>query len=103
MNLEAGTNVLLIYDDAWKLEVVVQLALIQSVADGIRELTAPPSLASIHGHNLQMASAMQDGNDLYAKGIDNIDADLIAAAILRMDDVTTLAYESTAKLLAHCQ
>ena len=45
LSIEAGNNVLLFFDDAWKLEVVVQLALIQSAADGIRELTAPPSLA----------------------------------------------------------
>ena len=103
LNLEAGDNVLLLLDDAWKLEVIVQLALIQSVADGITELTAPPSLASIHRHNLQMASAMQDGNDLYAKGIDNIDGDLIAAATLRMDDVNTLLEEVVVKMQAHCQ
>ena len=103
LSIEAGNNVLLFFDDAWKLEVVVQLALIQSAADGIRELTAPPSLASIHRHNLQIASAMQDGNDLYAKGIDNLDADLIGAASLRMDDVTTLLEESAAKIQAHCQ
>ena len=102
LNQEASNNVLLIYDDAWKFEVVVQLALIQSAADGIKELTAPPSLASIHQHNLQMASAMQDGNDLYAKGIDNLDADLIGAALLRMDDVNTLLNEGTAKLQAYC-
>ena len=41
LNLEASDNVLLLFDDTWKLEVVVQLALIQSVADGITELTAP--------------------------------------------------------------
>ena len=103
LNVEASNNILLLFDDTWKLEVVVQLALIQSVADGIRELTAPPSLASIHRHNLQIASAMQDGNDLYAKGIDNIDADLIAAATLRMDDVNTLLEEATAKMQAYCQ
>ena len=103
LNLEAGDNVLLLLDDAWRLEVVVQLALIQIAADGITELTAPPSLASIHRHNLQMASAMQDGNDLYAKGIDNLDADLIAAASLRMNDVNTLLEEATAKMQAHCQ
>ena len=102
LNQEASNNVLLIYDDAWKLEVFVQLALIQSAADSIKELTAPPSLASIHRHNLQMASAMQDGNDLYAKGIDNIDADLLEAALLRMDDVNKLINEGTAKLQAYC-
>ena len=103
LNIEAGNNVLLFFDDTWQLEVVVQLASIQSVTDGIRELTAPPSLASIHRHNLQIASAMQDGNDLYAKGIDNLDADLISAASLRMDDVNTLLEESVAKMQAHCQ
>ena len=103
LNIEAGNNVLLFFDDTWKLEVGVQLASIQSVADGIRELTAPPSLASIHRHNLQMASAMQDGNDLYAKGIDNIDADLLAAASRRIDDVNTLLEEAMAKMQAHCQ
>ena len=103
LNLEASDNVLLFLDDAWKLEVVVQLALIQSVADGIRELTAPPSLASIHRHNLQIASAMQDGNDLYAKGIDNLDADLLVAASLRINDFTTLTNEGAAKIQAHCQ
>ena len=103
LNLEASDNVLLFFDDAWKLEVVVQLALIQSVADGITELTAPPSLASIQQHHLQIASAMQDGNDLYAKGIDNLDADLLAAASLRMNDVNTLLEEATAKMQAHCQ
>ena len=103
LNLEAGNNALLFFDDTWKLEVVVQLALIQSAADGTRELTAPPSLASIHRHNLQIASAMQDGNDLYTKGIDNLDADLIEAASLRINDVTTLAYEGAAKIQAHCQ
>ena len=103
LNIEAGNNVLLFFDDTWQLEVVVQLASIQSVTDGIRELTAPPSLASIHRHNLQIASTMQDGNDLYAKGIDNLDADLISAASLRMDDVNTLLEESVAKMQAHCQ
>ena len=103
LNLEASNNLLLFFDTTWKLEVVVQLALIQSVADGIRELTAPPSLASIHQHTLQIASAMQDTNDLYAKGIDNIDVDLLQAASLRMDDVTTLLEEGVAKIQAHCQ
>ena len=103
LNLEASDNVLLLFDDTWKLEVVVQLALIQSVADGITELTAPPSLASIHRHNLQIASAMQDGNDLYAKGIDNLDGDLLTAASLRVNDVNTLLEEATAKMQAHCR
>ena len=103
LNIEASDNVQLLFDDAWKLEVDVQLALIQSVADGITEVTAPPSLASIQQHNLQIASAMQDGNDLYAKGIDNLDADLLAAATLRMNDVNTLLEEATAKMQAHCQ
>ena len=103
LNQEASNNVLLIFDDAWKLEVVVQLASIQIAADGIRELTAPPSLASIHRHNLQIASAMQDGNDLYAKGLDNLDVDLIEAAFLRVDDVTRLTYEGAAMLQAYCQ
>ena len=103
LNVEATNNMLLLFDDTWKMEVVVQLASIQSVVDGIRELTAPPSLASIHRHNLQIASAMEDGNDLYAKGIDNIDADLIEAATLRMGDANTLLEQVVAKMLAHCQ
>ena len=46
---------------------------------------------------------MQDVNDLYARGLDNLDVDLLEAASLRMDDVNTLFEEGTAKMQAHCQ
>ena len=43
LNIEASDNPVLIFDDSWKLEVVLQLALIEIAAEEITELTPPPS------------------------------------------------------------
>ena len=43
LNIEASDNPVLIFDDSWKLEVVLQLAVIEIAAEEITELTPPPS------------------------------------------------------------
>ena len=74
---EAGADPLLIFDDDWKIEVVIALATIQVAHDRLAGLQPPESLASVHAAAQASLTKLNDATVLIAGGIDDIDPDQI--------------------------
>ena len=90
---EMGANPLLLFDDDWKLQTVVQLALLQASADGLLNLAAPPSLQSLDAIVKEAATLVESATWLHAQGLDNLDPDALDGANSMILEATPLIYD----------
>lgn len=82
-------------DDAWTLQVATQLVIIQTVYDQAMELDPPSSMAEIHLKYTQGMKAYNDMTYLFARGVDELDLNLIDQAVTKMETGIRLINEAT--------
>jgi len=87
-------------DDEWTLNMAVQLATIQALYDEAMDVAPPDSMANIHYKYVQAMKHYETSTHLIAKGVDELDVNLInqaTAEILTgaqfMDEATKLIDE----------
>ena len=85
---EMGDNPTLFFDDDWRLQTALQLALLQITANGMLDLVAPPSLQSLDAIVKEAAGLVESATMLYAQGLDNFDPDMV-------EDANALVVEAT--------
>ena len=80
----AGDNPLLIYDDDWRMEIVITAALIQLRGKELRAITSPPQLSSVHSESVAASKHFDRACDLLLEGIDDQDGEKLARAANEM-------------------
>ena len=81
----AGSTPTLILTDDWKIQVAVQLALLQAAGNDVRNLQAPPSMQPVQEAFLKAARYYDSATVLIAEGIDDLDAQKLSQAIEQME------------------
>ena len=99
---QASVNPLLLVDSEWQFELGLNLGTLQFAADEIRTLQAPRGVQVVHGEMMKLADAMDEGATLYARGVDNLDVDLLELASKRFSEVSRLVESVNEKTLAMC-
>ncbi len=88
---EVWDNPGILYNDGWRLRMAVELVALQAHADDIRSLRAPVSMSHIHGDLRAIGEHMEDAAELYARGIDDLDAQVVNRANWEIADAASLA------------
>jgi hypothetical protein len=97
---EVSENTWLLFNDEWKPEVAVCLAIWQICGERIRGLDAPPRLRGVHQDLIQAAEHIDRSTTLLAEGIDEIDANKLSKAEKEMLLATEYFNQVTAKINA---
>ena len=71
--LDAGENPLLLFDETWRLEVILALALLDVSADSILTWNPPPGTEEIDGLLKDAATDVKSAVDLIPGAIDDFD------------------------------
>ena len=103
LNLRAGENPFLIFDETWKVEIVLTLALLDSGAEEILEVNVPKSMRDVHTDIEASAMGVQRTVVLYAEGIDAVDADKLAQAAGSLAQATSRLDSAASKIEALCK
>ena len=94
-----------IFDDDWKIEVVIYMALIQFGYEEAQAADCPSSMSHIHSKYIQGLSHLNTAMDLIAEGIDYLDVDSLNRATTEMTTGGVLIEEAarlkTEFVLAH--
>lgn len=102
LNVLAANSPLLVVNEDWQLQVVVALATLNSYANEMDELHPPSVFQPIHPQVVEMASEIRNFTTLYARGVDNIDAETMDLAGERMVVIGDIAFNLTADLQSLC-
>jgi hypothetical protein len=82
-------------DDEWTIDVATQLAKIRLIHDEGMALTPPDSMADIHYRYTQGLEHFYTMTELFARGVDELDASLIEQAGTEMDIAAEYILEAT--------
>jgi flagellar basal body-associated protein FliL len=82
-------------NDEWTINVATQLAIIRMVYDDAMTLEPPNSMVEIHYKYVQGLKHYHTMTDLLARGIDELDVNLIEQAATEMDTGTDYITEAT--------
>ena len=96
-------NPRLIEDDAWRLDVIVVLAIIQANANTIRALNSPAKLQSIHQRVKNGMGHFVAGTQLIANGLDTYDSDAIAEGGRRFETGASYLNRATRDIEQFCK
>ena len=83
-----GEDVLLFFDNSWRLDMAVALTTIEVANVALRGIDAPEEAQEIHSALLDAAFELEVVVTLMAEGIDEVDVDKIIAATEAMDRAT---------------
>jgi len=94
----AGTSPMLLYDSEWILRTALFLASLKDPKSSIKKISPPPRFRPAHRVLRKAARLSSQCADLYAQGIDEINANKMLAAMRKMDEMTVLLNRGTALL-----
>jgi hypothetical protein len=97
-NQEVANDISLLFDTSWKTKQGLALGLLDFAADDMAAVQPSPKYASLHAIVTQLAAETKLFTDLYARGVDNLDADLINEATLHLQNMNALMEQATAEL-----
>lgn len=81
-------------NEAWTLQVAAQIVIIRGEYEKTANLVPPDSLANVHNKFYLGMSCFNEMTYLLIEGIDNIDADLIEEASIKLDEGSALILEA---------
>ena len=103
LNSKAGLSPALLFDDEWTLDVALQITILNLAAEELQVMEAPASVQAIHNDMLEWARLTKESNDLYVKGIDDLDMASINLSIAKLIEATGFTVAATEKTEALCQ
>jgi hypothetical protein len=95
LSYQAASDPTLIFDDEWRMEVVIELAIWSVSRERFAAMTPPSSLASFHAKFLDALTRLQMAGNLFAEGVDEVDAEKISRASAQMSAGTALLDEAS--------
>jgi len=97
-SLLVGNNPLLLYSADWKLKIVANLAIMETSADRLANLSAPPAVSDLQAIFRQMRDETYAMAADYAAGIDNLDARRLQSAVTHVKSITADLNQGLAEL-----
>lgn len=94
----AGGNPLLLRDESWQTLTVLALATLQVSAKELRDLDAPARFAGVQRELKDAARHFIDSTELYADGVDHLDAEKLGAASQQLSEGTAAMQRANAEL-----
>ena len=87
-----------ILDEDWRNEVIAQMVIIKLCHQQVSELTPPPELKAMHNQLLSGTTDIDKAMDVYAEGLDSLDAQKITQAVQLMQSGNSKINKATALL-----
>ena len=103
LSTQASIEPTLLLDEAWQLEIVLTLALLDASADTIDAMAPPASARSIDQDMVKIGNHLRKVAVLYVQGLDTLDADLLLQASAHMEAIAPLAVSAGQKMDSFCQ
>lgn len=98
LSAEAGNDPTVILDDEWRLATAVNLGSILTAGEMLRKIDPPAKYSEAHTEFLAAATHYDNFVDLYSRGLDDVNVDLINAAVDELQLGTAAMARSTAIL-----
>ena len=103
LSTNAGNDLSLLFNENWKLEVAIALALLITTADAIEAMAPPDSARSIHQDLIQVADHQRKAAVLFAQGVDTFDMNLIIESGSHLDAISVPVASGVQKIESFCQ
>jgi uncharacterized protein YgiM (DUF1202 family) len=100
---KAHTDAKVLQDEDWQLTTVAALAYVQRLGERVRAVTPPPSLQQVHNDTELAAIHYDTATEIVTKGVEQMDVNLLAAAIDEMTLGNKAIRSAQAKLEALAQ
>ncbi len=100
---EAGRNVAVMLNEDWIIAMALQMFQVNTFAESILALDAPPSTSSISGHARNAAGESISAVNDWSRGIDNLDAGQIYEGAAHATNVGVYLERMNESLLVFCE
>jgi hypothetical protein len=97
---EASDTPALMFKESWRLDLAFAFAMIQIANNDLRELQPPDRFSRVHGKLLETADLLDDATNTMARGIDEMDPDLITLGARYLSMASGKMNDATGELLA---
>ena len=97
LNHQMTENPYLVFDDSWVNRVYVSLDNIQHYFDLMARTSPPPDMIGVHSWVQKLPGEMQLFSEKYKRGVDLVDADLIEASLVHLENMTGYINNITAE------
>jgi hypothetical protein len=95
---EVGNDLSLLLDDNWKLGLGLALGNLNNKAEQLADLEPSPKYINLHAKFIELKDETLLFTDAYAKGVDNLNADMIDQANIHIQNITAITQQMTAEL-----
>lgn len=103
LNSQLSQNALLLFDENWKWDMIIALAVMQTEAQALADVKAPPSMVYVQQDMVNVAASMKQMTEAYAQGIDNLNEDDLYVALAHLENINATVALASSKIDNHCK